>query len=79
MAGNRVYLQAGERITLPLKIQSLSPPVGYGSDASAAAVSRAPDGVAAKRAPLNAKSKVCGVVVWDEGHAAPHAAPALCG
>lgn len=52
-----VLPQAGERITLPLKIQSLSPPAGYGSDSSVAAVSRAPGGAAAagKRPPLNAK------------------------
>lgn len=55
-------VQAGERITLPLKIQSLTPPAGYGSDTSVAAVSRAPGGAAttaaARKPPLNAKSRV---------------------
>lgn len=43
-------VQAGERITLPYKIQSLAPPKGYGSAGSAGAVTQAPDGTAAKQA-----------------------------
>ncbi len=38
-----VCVQGGERITLPFKIQSLAPPQGYGSAASVAAVTQAPD------------------------------------
>lgn len=57
MAGNRLYLQGGERITLPLKIQSLAPPEGYGSLASASAAMQAPDAAGVRASGANGKGK----------------------